>query len=423
MKNGVYESPVISLETLKKMIDDGEDVVVQITSDIEERQIKEQCNHLGISKYITKAEAESIFCSMFIDSNKNLPDNEQNNIAQTFFTIAQKVYSYLNDDISKGIFTKLIGKYTTNFTGFALKDYVSDILKEKHRSFEDSISSLTKDEKLILWGAGVTGAYVLSQLQDKENIWICDKAYDSIQTFHGYTVYSPDEIIANHNDAKIILTSGLYMEMYPFLFQHGVKKENVLLGCVAESDKCYFDEVLSFTDSEIFVDVGAFGGETAVIFANKTNNKYKKIYMLEPDVNNIKRMDANEELQTLKNVERYTIGASDKKETLRFNSGRSGNCIVTEDGDVVIECNTLDSVLGDKEITFLKINTGGSELKALQGAKELISKQKPKLAIANYKPEDFIVLSSYIKTLVPEYKISFRHYSTIDSETVLYAVI
>ena len=66
----------------------------------------------------------------------------------------------------------------------------------------------------------------------------------------------------------------------------------------------------------------------------------------------------------------------------------------------------------------------GSELKALQGAKNTIKKYKPNLAICIYhKPEDIIDIPDYLHFLVPEYKFYIRHYSMNSAETVLYAVI
>ena len=68
--------------------------------------------------------------------------------------------------------------------------------------------------------------------------------------------------------------------------------------------------------------------------------------------------------------------------------------------------------------------TEGSELKALEGAKTVIQRDHPKLAISLYhKPEDIVELPAYILELVPEYKFYIRHYCSDVCETVLYAVI
>lgn len=42
--------------------------------------------------------------------------------------------------------------------------------------------------------------------------------------------------------------------------------------------------------------------------------------------------------------------------------------------------------------------------------------------IIYHKPEDIIALPSYILSLVPDYKMYIRHYSTNMAETVLYCL-
>lgn len=117
-------------------------------------------------------------------------------------------------------------------------------------------------------------------------------------------------------------------------------------------------------------------------------------------------------------------GLWDKEGSLSFASNEGGSSgQFSENGAYVMEVTSLDSVLHDEEITFLKMDIEGSELNALKGAKLTIQMHKPKLAICVYhKPEDILVIPKYIKTLVPEYKFYLRHYSSYNTETVLYAI-
>ena len=66
----------------------------------------------------------------------------------------------------------------------------------------------------------------------------------------------------------------------------------------------------------------------------------------------------------------------------------------------------------------------GAEMSALQGASEVIRKNRPKLTICIYhSDEDLFRIAEYVHELVPEYKLYIRHHSKSDVETVLYAVI
>ncbi len=93
------------------------------------------------------------------------------------------------------------------------------------------------------------------------------------------------------------------------------------------------------------------------------------------------------------------------------------------DGEDSIEVVALDSVIKEK-VTFIKMDIEGSELKALQGGRNLIRTYMPKLAISIYhKWEDLIDIPVYIHELAPEYKLFIRHYFYSPAETVLYATI
>ena len=61
---------------------------------------------------------------------------------------------------------------------------------------------------------------------------------------------------------------------------------------------------------------------------------------------------------------------------------------------------------------------------ALQGAENIIKKNKPKLAISVYKNKrDILDILVYIHNLVLEYNLYLRHYSDFEYDTVLYACV
>jgi hypothetical protein len=65
----------------------------------------------------------------------------------------------------------------------------------------------------------------------------------------------------------------------------------------------------------------------------------------------------------------------------------------------------------------------GSELEALKGAKGILTKYKPKLAICLYhKTNDFVEIPLFLKEIVPDYKLHVRHHACGYLDTVLYAI-
>ena len=54
---------------------------------------------------------------------------------------------------------------------------------------------------------------------------------------------------------------------------------------IQEGESEYFcDEFFSPTEGEVFIDAGAFDGDTIEGFVDWTKNRYEKIYSFEPDV-------------------------------------------------------------------------------------------------------------------------------------------
>ena len=96
--------------------------------------------------------------------------------------------------------------------------------------------------------------------------------------------------------------------------------------------------------------------------------------------------------------------------------------MVTKEG-TKIEATTIDEAVGDEEVTFIKMDIEGSELKALKGAEKTIRRCRPKLAICVYhRVDDLVTIPQYIQSLCPDYKLFYRNYCQLGLEAIIYAV-
>lgn len=87
-----------------------------------------------------------------------------------------------------------------------------------------------------------------------------------------------------------------------------------------------------------------------------------------------------------------------------------------------IQTVPLDSLTGDIEVGFIKLDVEGAEMDVLQGAQKTIKRDKPFLALCVYhRRGDVLTMMRYINSLVPEYQFWLRHYGPMGIETVLYA--
>ena len=211
-------------------------------------------------------------------------------------------------------------------------------------------------------------------------------------------------------------------------FDSFIKKKNndvkftLLRGApyAVRNDLQYFD-VFTPDDDEIIVDCGAYDGSTALQFLEWGRGKVKKVYSFEFDPVNASRCEEN-----LKDYgDKVTLikkGTWDRDEIFYVKTLGTGSSSINTEGDTEVHLTAIDNIVKDKKVTFIKMDVEGAELKSLQGAKNTIKKNHPRLAICVYHTrEDLYEIPEYILSLVPEYKFYLRHYSSRDWETVLYA--
>jgi FkbM family methyltransferase len=194
----------------------------------------------------------------------------------------------------------------------------------------------------------------------------------------------------------------------------------------------YFFRKLKLGSEEVFIDGGAFVGDTIDLYL-KHRKKCKQIIAFEPDSKNfniLKEKHGNNPSITL-----IDAGLYNEDGIISFSSANSGfvSCgcemyndaskITNNDEGEKIQVRSIDG-LGLERVTFIKMDIEGAELNALKGAKETILRDKPKLAICLYhSDEDMLSIPEYIHNLVPQYRLYVRHYTYQLAETILYAVM
>ena len=214
-------------------------------------------------------------------------------------------------------------------------------------------------------------------------------------------------------------------DVYRRLIEYRKNRKRKDFPCFNEKDQYFPKDVISLNENEVFVDCGAFNGDTIEIFLENVNSKYEKIVCFEPDKKNynelLEKKDTNENWSK---VYVFNSGVFDKKCTLRFDSGKEGSSSIIEDGTDVIEVDMIDNIDECQNATFIKMDIEGSEPEAIMGAAELIKRNKPKLAICIYhSDEDMINIIGLVHKLVPDYKMFVRQHSIYETETVLYCTL
>lgn len=188
----------------------------------------------------------------------------------------------------------------------------------------------------------------------------------------------------------------------------------------------YFDnQFFKYQDNEVFLDCGAYDGDSIVEFfavINSINLKNCKAYAFEPDKINYKKVLKTIKEYNLENVQAFNYGVSNYNN--RISMQEIQNCRHTNE-EYETEICRIDDIIEDTKVTFIKMDIEGFELDALKGAENIIKKYKPKLAISIYHSSaDLYEIPLYIKSIVPEYKLFVRHHSyNTYFETICYAYV
>lgn len=346
----------------------------------------------------------------------------RDNLCMEFCSKAQTIYNHLTDVESQFIFTQRLLYSTTQNP-----EYIHNVIETTP---EGKIFSklMAENDDFYLWGAGNWGREIIQAwrknwkgvIDNNEKLWG--------QNFYDVPVYSPNVLKENSENVKVLVTTRLYYkEIKKQLLNMGIVERNIInVGEMLDemAERQYFSlEELPHCSQESFVDAGSLDAMSAIRFI-KWSGDFSKVFCFEPDSENIKKCKNTLSGYILEgNAKIIPFAAWSKKEALNFSEKGNGISCIDDNGEKSIMADTIDNLLQNERVTFIKMDIEGAELHALYGCSNIIKTQKPKLAICIYhKPQDLISLADIILSLNPDYKLYLRHYSLAQAETVLYAI-
>ncbi len=198
------------------------------------------------------------------------------------------------------------------------------------------------------------------------------------------------------------------------------------------TDKQYFAQKdFRLRDArEIFVDCGAYVGDTVEQYLYAKEGVFGEIYAFEPESGNVNALSKRaERLKGEWNIadDRIHIvsGAVGKEDSRLFVTNDVGGLsakVTNNASDDEIQVYGIDSFFKDIPVGFLKADVEGYELDILDGAAATIKKHTPLLAICIYhQTSDLYKIPLCIKKLNENYHIDIAHHYYNYTETVLYA--
>lgn len=340
-----------------------------------------------------------------------------------------------------------------------------------------------KSSNLVLFGAGMNGSAAYEKLKNEYSVYAFtdnDPKYrdGTGAMYEGLEVIVPEKLIEVERVFVVIAVTGhhyksvkeqlqtmgipymTYMELvlkrnfhkfqtvYDKLLVDEYSKRtylNLLMSHIT-CDMAYLREVFVrnqyfevpefnlISPKEIFVDCGAYVGDSMERYVVNRAGVFGKIYCFEPtgricEALGIRRERlikewALEEDQIV-SEQKLVSAKNERKSFANPAAEETANRIVKDHGgasEIQIEAVSLDAYFADKEKpSFIKADIEGSEMELIKGAEQTIRNDRPLLAICIYHGvDDLYEIPLKLAELNPDYKMSVRQHMPNYHETVLY---
>jgi FkbM family methyltransferase len=207
-----------------------------------------------------------------------------------------------------------------------------------------------------------------------------------------------------------------------FIAWHTLHEELIFNdNIITNYDRYFIPEILSILhNDETFIDIGAHHGEVTKTFIKNVNNKFNRIYLIEPDINNMNIL-----LKTLDHpINKFTLfpyAVGNKTEEKKFYYGLDYASQLSELSSEYTKVKELDELNIDP--TFIKIHTEGNELDIIKSGLETITNSRPILVITTYHNNNGLwKLPYYLMNTLTDYIYYIRLHSWCGTGSVVYAI-
>ena len=274
--------------------------------------------------------------------------------------------------------------------------YNYEIIKKKRAKYGDKIKHLYD--------------FHMTVIDDRRLEWNAKFIKDNLAEFnHTYTMFEDEKSRQTMQLYLNAATAGEFEELY----------EN------CHEDVAYFNDLTKEVNVKTLLDCGAYDGDSIHDFIQGFPN-YEQIYAFEPDSSNVYKIHQREKNENIRNLTVIEKGVYSETKELYFEAEGKSSSHLTEQGEIRIQVMKLDELKEQiSDHAMIKMDIEGSELEALNGARELIRQKKPCLSICVYhKEEDMITIPQYIESIVEKgtYKYYLRFHGLDLAELVFYAI-
>lgn len=189
----------------------------------------------------------------------------------------------------------------------------------------------------------------------------------------------------------------------------------------------YFEQdLITLRTDEVFVDCGAFTGDTLDAFLNRTSNMFAEYYAFEPDKENFFQLVEclkHKDKSTKQKITPINAAVSGKNGYIEFADHANQMSKKTVSNGNWIRAYSLNKFDFRLAPTFLKLDLEGAELRVLRSCLSKVARWRPKICVAIYhNPSDFLDIPITLMSSLENYRYHVRAHNKFGLDFVLYCV-
>ena len=172
---------------------------------------------------------------------------------------------------------------------------------------------------------------------------------------------SPHKIYQNSSsiiDAFSLWSDDFSRQEYLAQIRWNALAEFDKLSSPFEEESYFLDSIFTLLTNEVFVDCGAYDGDTLCSFISRQSEYFNKFIALEPDPINFNKLksytsELHSKIRNKVKISPLVVGS--KKEIVNFSlTTNSAVYSVNNQEKIEVECDTLDNILSDCIPTYIK---------------------------------------------------------------------
>ncbi len=188
----------------------------------------------------------------------------------------------------------------------------------------------------------------------------------------------------------------------------------------------YFpDDVVQVRPDEAFIDCGAFDGDTLAAFLHRQGDRFGSIDSFEPDPANFEKLQAYRaglDPALRERVRVHPKALSDRTGRVRFDPTGTEASVMGA-GELELDCIALDDLPEAAGASWIKMDIEGAEPLALAGARGVIARNTPVLAVCVYHQQAHVwQIPRIVAGLSAEYASFLRPHLLEGWDLVYYAI-